>query len=170
MGPGSSLSTQAWWGTPVPWSSCPPRRYWEAKTRPCSSYTGRLVPPACCLLSSFRHILLCMIPWAATHQAPLSMGFSRQQYWSGLPSPAYSRRPSRFRIQVSYVSCVRQVRSLPLAPCGKPTRITWKSSTPLLLQSLGSLPASWMLAVLAKICLFTQHRISISRCVLALYN
>ena len=26
-------------------------------------------------------------PWTITHQAPLSMGFSRQEYWSGLPYP-----------------------------------------------------------------------------------
>jgi len=31
-------------------------------------------------------------PWTAAHQAPPSMGFSRQEYWSGmpLPSPVYS--------------------------------------------------------------------------------
>ena len=27
-------------------------------------------------------------PWTATHQAPLSMGFPRQEYWSGLPFPS----------------------------------------------------------------------------------
>ena len=27
-------------------------------------------------------------PWAVAHQAPLSMGFSRQEYWSGLPFPS----------------------------------------------------------------------------------
>ena len=27
-------------------------------------------------------------PWTAAHQAPLSMGFSRQEYWSGVPSPS----------------------------------------------------------------------------------
>ena len=27
------------------------------------------------------------IPWSVARQAPLSMGFSRQEYWSGLPSP-----------------------------------------------------------------------------------
>ena len=26
-------------------------------------------------------------PWTIAHQAPLSMGFSRQEYWSGLPRP-----------------------------------------------------------------------------------
>ena len=27
-------------------------------------------------------------PWTIAHQAPLSMGFSRQEYWSGLPFPS----------------------------------------------------------------------------------
>ena len=120
------------------------------------------VPPACGLLSCFRRVLLCAIPWAATRQAPLSMGFSRQRYWSGLPSPACSRRSFRFRTgtHVSYVSCIKQARSLPPAPRGKPTRVTWKSSAPLLLQPLGSPSASWMLAVIAKICLSTQGRMA----------
>jgi len=29
-----------------------------------------------------------MIPWTVVNQAPLLMGFSRQQYWSGLPFPS----------------------------------------------------------------------------------
>ena len=33
---------------------------------------------------------LFVTPWAAAHQAPLSMGFSRQEYWSGVPSPSPS--------------------------------------------------------------------------------
>ena len=36
-------------------------------------------------LQSFR---LCATPWTAPYQAPLSMGFSRQEYWSGVPLPA----------------------------------------------------------------------------------
>ena len=33
------------------------------------------------------HVLLLETPWTAAHQAPLSMGFSRQEYWSGVPLP-----------------------------------------------------------------------------------
>ena len=40
------------------------------------------------LLSRFSHVRLCVIPWIAAHQAPLSMGLSRQEYWSGLPFPS----------------------------------------------------------------------------------
>ena len=33
-------------------------------------------------------------PWTASHQAPLSMGFSRQEYWSGLPFPSPGDLPN----------------------------------------------------------------------------
>ena len=35
-----------------------------------------------------RHVLLFAILWSTAHQSPLSMGFSRQDYWSGLPFPS----------------------------------------------------------------------------------
>ena len=40
------------------------------------------------LLSHFSHVRLCETPWMAAHQAPPSMGFSRQEYWSGVPLPS----------------------------------------------------------------------------------
>ena len=42
-----------------------------------------------CMLSHFIHIQLFVTQtlWTVAHQAPLSMGFSRQKYWSGLPCP-----------------------------------------------------------------------------------
>ena len=40
------------------------------------------------LLSRFSHVRLLVTPWTAAHQAPLSMGFSRQEYWSGVPLPS----------------------------------------------------------------------------------
>ena len=39
------------------------------------------------LLSCFSRVQLLATPWAAAHQAPPSMGFSRQEHWSGLPFP-----------------------------------------------------------------------------------
>ena len=33
-------------------------------------------------------------PWTATYQAPLSMGFSRQEYWSGVPLPSPPEGPT----------------------------------------------------------------------------
>ena len=41
----------------------------------------------CCVLSRFSRVRLCVTPWPVAHQAPLSVGFSRQESWSGLPCP-----------------------------------------------------------------------------------
>ena len=38
-------------------------------------------------------IWLFVTPWTVTHQAPLSMGFSGQEYWSGLPCPSSGDLP-----------------------------------------------------------------------------
>ena len=40
---------------------------------------------AACMLNHFSCVWLCAILWIVSHQAPLSMGFSRQECWSGLP-------------------------------------------------------------------------------------
>ena len=40
------------------------------------------------LPSCVSHVWLCATPWTAANQAPLSLGFSRQEYWSGLPLPS----------------------------------------------------------------------------------
>ena len=39
------------------------------------------------MLSHFSHVQLCGTLWTVALQTPLSMGFSRQEYWSGLPCP-----------------------------------------------------------------------------------
>ena len=39
------------------------------------------------VLSHFSHVQLFETLWSVARQAPLSMGFSRQEYWSGLPCP-----------------------------------------------------------------------------------
>ena len=43
------------------------------------------------LLSCFSHVRLCATPQMAAHQAPLSLGFSRQEHGSGLPFPSPMR-------------------------------------------------------------------------------
>ena len=40
------------------------------------------------LLSHLSHVQLCVTPSMAAHQAPPSLGFSRQEHWSGLPFPS----------------------------------------------------------------------------------
>ena len=47
------------------------------------------------LLSHFSHVQLCAATlWTVAHQVPLSMGFSRQEYWSGLPCPSPGDLPN----------------------------------------------------------------------------
>ena len=56
-------------------------------------------------------------PWTVVRQAPLSLGFPRQEYWSGLPfpSPADLLDPG-----IKLVSPALQADSLPAEPSGKP--------------------------------------------------
>ena len=44
-------------------------------------------------VKSLSRIRLFATPWTAAHQAPPSMGFSRQEYWSGMPLPSPTRLP-----------------------------------------------------------------------------
>ena len=73
------------------------------------------------------HLTLCD-PWTVARQAPLSMGFSRQEYWSGLPRPPSGDLPDPGVISVSLMSPALAVRffttsatwealSLPLPQC-----------------------------------------------------
>ena len=39
-------------------------------------------------VKSLSHVRLLVTPWTVAYQAPLSMGFSRQEYWSGVPLPS----------------------------------------------------------------------------------
>ena len=60
-------------------------------------FCTRLLLPLLLLLSHFSRVQLCAIPWTTAHQAPQSMGFSRQEHWSGvpLPSPELGREESK---------------------------------------------------------------------------
>ena len=52
-------------------------------------------------MKSLSRVQLLATPWTADYQAPLSMGFFRQEYWSGVPLP--SPRPFRYDLnQIPY--------------------------------------------------------------------
>ena len=72
---------------------------------------------ACCL---FNHVQLFATLWAVAHQAPLSMGFSRQEYWSGLPLPPPGDLPDPGIKLVSLSAPALRADSLPLSPWGSP--------------------------------------------------
>ena len=48
-------------------------------------FRGNMTVRKCVL---FSHVLLFVTPWTVAFQTPLSIGFSRQEYWSGLPFPS----------------------------------------------------------------------------------
>ena len=56
------------------------------------------------LLSHFSRVRLCATPYTAAHQAPLSLGFSRQEHWSGLPFPSPMRESEKWKWSRSVVS------------------------------------------------------------------
>ena len=47
-------------------------------------------------------VRLLSTPWTAAYQAPPSMGFSRQEYWSGVPSPSPSQTTERLTLLLLY--------------------------------------------------------------------
>ena len=56
------------------------------------------------LLSLFRRVRLCATPYTAAHQAPPSLGFSRQEHWSGLPFPSPMLESEKWKWSHSVVS------------------------------------------------------------------
>ena len=61
--------------------------YWSQKKKKRESLFEAQVLPTVMhyVLSCFSYVQLFVIPWTVAHWAPLSMGFPRQEYWSGLP-------------------------------------------------------------------------------------
>ena len=59
-------------------------------------------------------------PWTAAYQAPPSMGFSRQEYWSGLPFPSPEDLPNPGTEPKSSASPALAGRFFTTAPLGKP--------------------------------------------------
>ena len=72
------------------------------------TYGGGVVAKSCPILAT---------PWTVARQAPLSMGFSGQEYWSGLPFPSPGNVPDP---EIKPRSRVLQADSLPLSHQGSP--------------------------------------------------
>ena len=68
------------------------------------------------VLSRFSRVQLFATPWAVASQAPPSMGFSRQKYWSGLPCPPPGDLPNP---GIEPTLPALQADSLPTEPPGK---------------------------------------------------
>ena len=72
------------------------------------------------MLSRFSCVPLFATLWTVADQAPLSMGFSRKKYWSGLPCPSPGALPDPGIEPASLWLLQWQVGSFPLVPPGKP--------------------------------------------------
>ena len=68
----------------------------------------------------FSRAQLFATPGSVAHQAPLSIGFSRQEYWSGLPCPSLEDLPDPGIEPVSPVAPALQADSSMLSHQGKP--------------------------------------------------
>ena len=73
-----------------------------------------------CVLSCFSPVRLFVTVWTVAHQAPVSMEFSRQEYWSGLPFPSPGDLPDP---AIKPMTLALQAGSLPSEPPGKPKDI-----------------------------------------------
>ena len=73
-----------------------------------------------CVLSRFSLVRFFVTLWTVTHQAPLSMGFSRQEYWSGYHALLQGIFPAQGSNSRLLHFLYWQASSLPLVPPGKP--------------------------------------------------
>ena len=71
---------------------------------------------------SLSHVQIFATPWTIAHQAPLSMEFSRQEHWSGLPLPSPGDLPD---LGIEPGSPTLQADSLSSEPPGKPPKHRW---------------------------------------------
>ena len=83
------------------------------------TYGGSLVAKSCMTLATL---------WTVAHQAPLSMEFSRQEYWSGLPFPSPGDLPDP---GIEPGSPALQADSLPTELQGKVTYRSLSTSIPI---------------------------------------
>ena len=71
-----------------------------------------------CVLNHFSRVRLFTTLWTTAHQVPLSLGFSRQEYWSVLPCPPPGDLPDPGIEPISLVSLALQAGSFPLSHLG----------------------------------------------------
>ena len=104
-----------------------------------SCHGGGLVTKACLILAT---------PWTVTHQAPLSMGFPRQEYWNGLPFPPPGHLPNPGIRPTSSVYPALAGRFFSSGPSGKPRCVSSGYKWP---------QTEWLTIVSARLC--AQHTV-----------
>ena len=108
MQPTIGLARKFIWGFPEDQMNEPEWMFWSTQYN----------HPCVCGLSPFSCVWLFVTLWTVAHQAPLSMGFSGQEYWSGLPFPPPGDLSDPGIITLSLMSSA-MTGSLPLVLPGK---------------------------------------------------
>ena len=113
-----SLRILEWVAYPFSRGSSPPRNETGVSCiagRFFTSWATREALPL--LLSHFSNVRLCVTPWTAAYQAPPSLGFSRQEHWSGLPFPFPMHESEKWKWSCLVMSDSQQPHGL------QPTRL-----------------------------------------------
>ena len=113
------------WGQPLPTFSCS-----RAKTALWS--WSAAAAAAAAAAKHFSRVRLCVTPYMAAHQAPLSLEFSRQEHWSGLPFPS----PELFCTGMKLLCLCMPV------DVGSPRRTDFSQGDPLQLQQFLKWPTA----------------------------
>ena len=100
-----------------------------------------------CVLSCFSRVWLFVTLWTLAHQAPLSVGFSRQEYWDGLPCPSPGHLPDP-GLKPHLLSILHwQTVSWPVVSYQKRIRILW---------SVGMLLSAYITKIYPVLCTFNK--------------
>ena len=101
-----------------------------------------LISTLCVCTQLLSHVWLFETLWSVTHPTPLSMGFSRQEYWTGLPCPPPGDLPDPGIEPASPESPALQADSSPLSHWGSPMEAMypWPHTLPYVSLPSGS---SW---------------------------
>ena len=70
-------------------------------------------------MKSLNHVQLLATPWTAAYQAPPPMGFSRQEYWNGVPLPSPENSKLLGKVDAQTEAKLRNGRVVPRKPGGK---------------------------------------------------
>ena len=117
------------------------RLHFSLDQTPFFFFNARILPcsvKAACVINPFSPVRLFVTPWTLAHQAPLSMGFSRQESWRGFPCPPPGDLPNPGVEPVAPVSAALAGGFSTAEPRGKPL----VKADLLLIPSLGGISRS----------------------------
>ena len=80
-----------------------------------------------CMLSHFSRVRLFATPWTIAHQPPLSMEFSRQEYWSGFPCPPPSGDLPNPQIEPACLMSPTLAGGFFITSAIQEARVTWEA-------------------------------------------